>query len=305
MDDHVYYTVFVLPPIAIAPETLPAGKVNLAYTETTLSASGGTAPYTFEASGLPEGLSRTGDKITGMPIKAGSFDVTVTATDKEGYTGDKTYTLVVAEAPTIAIAPETLPAGKVNLAYTETTLSASGGTAPYTFEASGLPEGLSRTGDKITGMPIKAGSFDVTVTATDKEGYTGDKTYTLVVAEAPTIAIAPETLPAGKVNLAYTETTLSASGGTAPYTFEASGLPEGLSRTGDKITGMPIKAGSFDVTVTATDSEGYKGEKTYTLVVAEALPVAQSHSMRVMAGTTASLDLTQEQPKGLSPMHEL
>ncbi|WP_273795214.1 autotransporter outer membrane beta-barrel domain-containing protein, partial [Brucella intermedia] len=50
--------------------------------------------------------------------------------------------------------------------------------------------------------------------------------------------------------------------------------------------------------VTATDKDGYKADKTYTLAVAEALPVAQSHSMRVIAGTTASLDLTEGATEG-------
>ncbi|WP_432475141.1 putative Ig domain-containing protein [Brucella anthropi] len=299
-EGHMTYTLVIAaaPTIEIAPDALPAGKVNQVYAETTLSVSGGTAPYTYKAEGLPEGLSLTGNKIKGTPTEARSFDVKVTATDKEGYEGHMTYTLVIAAAPTIEIAPDALPAGKVNLAYAETTLSVSGGTAPYTYKVEGLPEGLSLTGDKIKGTPTEARSFDVKVTATDKEGYEGHMTYTLVIAAAPTIEIAPDALPAGKINQVYAETTLSVSGGTAPYTYKVEGLPEGLSLTGNKIAGTPTEARSFDVKVTATDKEGYEGHMTYTLVVAEALPVAQSHSMRVMAGTTAFLNLTEGATEG-------
>ncbi|WKT95217.1 autotransporter domain-containing protein [Brucella anthropi] len=299
-EGHMTYTLVIAaaPTIEIAPKALPAGKVNLAYAETTLSVSGGTAPYTYKVEGLPEGLSLTGDKIKGTPTEARSFDVKVTATDKEGYEGHMTYTLVIAAAPTIEIAPDALPAGKINQVYAETTLSVSGGTAPYTYKVEGLPEGLSLTGNKIAGTPTEARSFDVKVTATDKEGYEGHMTYTLVIAAAPTIEIAPDALPAGKINQVYAETTLSVSGGTAPYTYKVEGLPEGLSLTGNKIAGTPTEARSFDVKVTATDKEGYEGHMTYTLVVAEALPVAQSHSMRVMAGTTAFLNLTEGATEG-------
>ncbi|WP_036587920.1 putative Ig domain-containing protein, partial [Brucella anthropi] len=83
--------------------------------------------------------------------------------------------LVIAAAPTIEIAPDALPAGKINQVYAETTLSVSGGTAPYTYKVEGLPEGLSLTGNKIAGTPTEARSFDVKVTATDKEGYEGNE----------------------------------------------------------------------------------------------------------------------------------
>ncbi|MEN5104680.1 autotransporter domain-containing protein [Brucella anthropi] len=300
-NEYAYVGVHVDPAdVVITTASLSPGRIGVTYPATTLAATGGSGAYTWSANKLPADLTldATSGIITGTPTEAGSFDVKVTATDKEGYEGHMTYTLVIAAAPTIEIAPDALPAGKVNQVYAETTLSVSGGTAPYTYKAEGLPEGLSLTGNKIKGTPTEARSFDVKVTATDKEGYEGHMTYTLVIAAAPTIEIAPDALPAGKINQVYAETTLSVSGGTAPYTYKVEGLPEGLSLTGNKIAGTPTEARSFDVKVTATDKEGYEGHMTYTLVVAEALPVAQSHSMRVMAGTTAFLNLTEGATEG-------
>ncbi|MEV4318777.1 M4 family metallopeptidase [Actinocrispum sp. NPDC049592] len=49
--------------------------------------------------------------------------------------------------------------------------------------------------------------------------------------------------------------TLQATGGTAPYTWTASGLPAGLSiSSGGVISGTPTTQGTSNVTVTATDS---------------------------------------------------
>lgn len=235
-------------------------------------------------------------KISGTPKQSG--DYTLAYCYKPTFFCDYEY-VGVHVAAAITIKPDVLKAGEVNVPY-EAALSAEGViNGSYKFKVTGLPEGLSLNGGKITGTPTAAGTASVTVTVTDDDKYpTVDKTYTLVIAAAPAIAIAPDALPAGKVNLAYAETTLSVSGGTAPYTYKVEGLPEGLSFTGNKITGTPTKAGSSDVKVTATDSEGYTGNKPYTLVVAEALPVAQSHSMRVMAGTTAFLNLTEGATEG-------
>ncbi|HJP80754.1 MAG TPA: putative Ig domain-containing protein [Pseudonocardiaceae bacterium] len=58
-----------------------------------LSASGGTAPYTWTASGLPAGLSiSSGGAISGTPTTAGTFTVSATAKDSTGATGSTSFT---------------------------------------------------------------------------------------------------------------------------------------------------------------------------------------------------------------------
>jgi hypothetical protein len=61
-----------------------------------LSASGGTAPYTWTATGLPTGLSiSSGGLISGTPTTAGTFSVTATAKDTTGLTGSTTFTWTI------------------------------------------------------------------------------------------------------------------------------------------------------------------------------------------------------------------
>ncbi|MCC8243640.1 S8 family peptidase [Saccharothrix luteola] len=61
-----------------------------------LSASGGTAPYTFTATGLPAGLSiSSSGLITGTPTATGTSSVTVTATDSASRTGSTTFSWTV------------------------------------------------------------------------------------------------------------------------------------------------------------------------------------------------------------------
>ncbi|MEV8934780.1 putative Ig domain-containing protein, partial [Klebsiella pneumoniae] len=63
-------------------------------------------------------------------------------------------------------------------------------------------------------------------------------------------------LPAGQHDVAYS-VSLTASGGTAPYTFAMTGgaLPSGLAlATNGTLAGTPTANGSFSVTITASDS---------------------------------------------------
>ena len=61
---------------------------------------------------------------------------------------------------------------------------------------------------------------------------------------------------------------LSATGGTAPYTWTASGLPTGLSiSSGGLISGTPSASGTFNVSATATDTTGTKGSTSFTWTI--------------------------------------
>jgi hypothetical protein len=62
---------------------------------------------------------------------------------------------------------------------------------------------------------------------------------------------------------------LSAAGGTAPYTWTATGLPTGLAiSTAGLISGTPSAAGTFSVTATARDSTGATSAVTFTWTIA-------------------------------------
>ncbi|HEU5469626.1 MAG TPA: S8 family serine peptidase [Actinophytocola sp.] len=62
---------------------------------------------------------------------------------------------------------------------------------------------------------------------------------------------------------------LTASGGTPPYTWSATGLPTGLSINASTglISGTPTTAGTFAVSATATDSAGQSGSTSFSWTI--------------------------------------
>ncbi len=288
----------VCPAITVLPATLPNGAVAVAYSQV-LSGSGGTAPYTFAVTSgtLPAGLTLTAAGVlAGTPTTVGSSTFTVTATDAAGCTGARTYTIVIAATPpvcpVITLAPPTLPPGAVGVSYSQA-ITASGGTAPYTFTVTSgtLPAGLTLTpAGLLAGTPTAAGTATVTIRGTDANGCFASIVYTIVIAATPpvcpVITINPLTLPNGTVGVAYSQT-FTGSGGTGPYTFTVTlgTLPAVLTLTAAGVlAGTPTAPGTTTFTVRGTDANGCFAERIYTLVIA--CPVITLAPPTLPAGTT-------------------
>ncbi|HYG75303.1 MAG TPA: putative Ig domain-containing protein [Planctomycetota bacterium] len=265
------FTLTVNPPVTVTPLTLPGGVVYSAYNQTIAITGGtGTATFAVTTGSLPTGVSlnSTTGVLNGSPSATGTFNFTITATDSATATGQQAYTVIIT-APTIVLAPATLPAGAIGSPL-NAQLSATGGLAPYTFSiASGaLPAGVALSpAGVLSGIPTAGGTFNVSITATDSSlgtgPYSSTKAYLLTVG-APTITLAPATLPFTNTGAAYSQT-LTASGGTAPYTFAvtAGSLPAGLSLSAaGVISGWATASGLATFTVTATDSSSGSGPFT-------------------------------------------
>ena len=285
--------------------TPPPGVSGTAYAFV-FSTGGGTAPYSYAvtAGALPAGLTLTPTgTLSGTPSASGSFPLTVIVTDSTPglppITTSANITIAIA-APALTLAPAVLANGAVGAAYSQA-LTASGGTAPYAYAvtAGALPAGLTLSASgTLAGTPSAGGSFALTVTATDATAagsggpYTASASYTLGVS-VPSVTLAPTSLPAATAGVAYSQT-LTASGGTAPYSYAitAGALPAGLTlgATG-QITGTPTAAGRFTVSITATDASSgngpYSASLTYILAIAPPpAPVAADAPARNIPAST-------------------
>lgn len=297
------YTLVVgAPTIVLAPGVLPAIQVAVPYAET-ITASGGTGPYTFlvTSGALPAGVTLTPQGLLdGTPTAAGSYNFTVQATDAFAQTGSQAYTVQVA-APGLVLSPAagTLSATYGN-AYTQT-FTANGGIGPYSYTiiSGALPAGLVLNGSQISGTPTAPGTYNFVLRTTDA-GSSGpgapfllDTPFVLQVA-SPTISVDPAALPAGAVGAPWVQQ-LSATGGTAPYQYAISSgaLPAGLalSATG-AFSGTPTTAGTSTFTVTATDTNGQAGQRSYTVQISDAVPVAVDDTATALAGADAPLAVT-------------
>ncbi|RBJ82244.1 IPT/TIG domain/outer membrane autotransporter barrel domain-containing protein [Pseudomonas sp. MWU12-2534b] len=287
-------TITVTPPtLAITPPTLPDGTQGTSYSQT-VSASGGTTPYTYAitAGSLPTGLSlnTSSGVISGTPSGTGTFNLTVTATDANSATGSRAYSLVINGLAPVANAVSATVAA--NSSANPITLNITGGAAASVAVASAASHGTATaSGTSITYTPTAgfSGSDSFTYTATNASGTSSPATVTITVS-APSISLSPGSLSNGTVNTAYSQT-VSASGGTAPYSYSISGtLPAGLSLSTSTgvISGTPIGTGTFNLTVTATDANSATGSQAYSISILDQAPVAGAVSATVAANSSAN-----------------
>jgi hypothetical protein len=133
---------------------------------------------------------------------------------------------------------------------------------------------VSSTG-ALSGTPPSAGSFTFTATIADSGGasqQTGQTTATINVT-APTLAVPATQTFTGTAGVALSNQSLTASGGTPPYTWQAMGQPSWLTvSSAGALSGTPPSAGSFTFTATAIDSAQRTGQTEVTVDVSPFVP---------------------------------
>ncbi|OLP52322.1 beta strand repeat-containing protein [Allorhizobium taibaishanense] len=265
-------------PVTVGPVSMAAATVNARYSQT-LTAAGGTAPYTYGVTtgSLPSGLTLSSSGVlSGTPTASGSFSFTVTVNDSAvtQNTASRSYTLAVS-GPVMTLPATVLADAVTGQSYSAVINPATGGTAPYSYavSAGALPSGITvnSVDGSLSGTPTVAGTFGFTITATDSTSGTtsqASRNYSLSVG-LPSISISPATLDAAVSGKSYSKV-LIGSGGTSPYSFALTTgtLPAGLTLASDgTLAGTPSATGTFAFAITATDANGATGSKSYSLQV--------------------------------------
>jgi gliding motility-associated-like protein len=203
----------------------------------TANPNGGTPPYTY----LWSPGNTTNATLSNVPI--GTY--TVTLTDKNGCTAQKTATITEPALLTVSstITNVSCPSGNNGVLKATPT----GGTSPYTYLW--LP--INKTTATVSGLI--AGTYSLTVT--DAKGCKNMTTYT--VTQPQPIVITYTVKQVSCFNGSDATVSTDVTGGTAPYTYSWS---TGGIKTAD-ITGLKI--GTY--TLTVTDAAGCKASKAVTI----------------------------------------
>jgi len=249
------------------------------------------AVYTVSGGGLPPGLTLNSDaaRISGTPTQAGVYDFYLTVTYNRETTcpfknpSDDRFRIAINPGlPKLTIGPESTTPGTTGTPYALQMTATVGDAKTWTINSGALPTGLALDANTglISGTPTATGQYTFEVRAKVNADTRADTKVLGIVIRDPLAIAADEPFSSarralGEVSAPF-EAMLTTSGGTGTYTWAISTgeLPSGLVFAAGAISGTPRVAGSYDFTVTVTDTEGRVANYPGRMVVAEKLAVS-------------------------------
>jgi hypothetical protein len=217
------------------------------------------------------------------------------------------FTLTVHEASAISSAAATsFTVGKAKTF----TITTTGFPKPTLSESGPLPSGVTFVdhGDgtgALEGMPASGsgGTYDVTISASNGVGGVASQNLSVTVnpaTQSATITSASSTTFAAGTAGSFL---VSATGQSTPVLSESGALPPGVKFTDNgngtaTIAGTPsaTAAGTYQLTITATDGAGPAATQVFDLHVAIATPPKVVRFQRVKGRTPARFVLTFDEP---------
>jgi hypothetical protein len=225
-----------------------------------------------------------------------SFTVTPTVIDASGNTVITTG-FMVSIPSTLTITPTTLPNGSAEAAYSQT-LSATGGGGSYTWSISlgSLPPPLTinSTSGVISGTPAvtSTGVFNFTAQVEDTQFDVATLTLSITVGaqlvgpscQPPTVTVQSASNP-----LIVAASTNCTAGSSAIASTSINWGDNSAPSSGTNATHTYANAGTYTITVTATDANNLTGVASESVTVTTPLtsPVAQGGSAQQTASVTA------------------
>ena len=297
--------------------TVSAESITLGETVTlNAAAEGGTAPYTFDyyfkkasqSVWTKKDVANTAASTTVKPGSAVPYNVKVVVTDTDGKTAEKIFDITV-NPDANALTNKSTVSSSITLGNTiQINGSATGGTAPYTFEyyfkklsqSAWTKKDVSNTTTSTTVKPGSAVPYSIKVVVTDAAGKKAESIFNVTVNQDAN-ALKNTSSVSSTVTLGNTiNITGKATGGTAPYTFEyyfkkasqSAWTKKNVSNTTTSTTVKPGSAVPYKIKVVVTDAAGKKAESIFDVTVnqeANALSNTSTVSSSITLGNTISI----------------
>ena len=268
------------------------------------AANGGTPRYEYSVNTLPAGLTfdRGTHTISGTPTDDGETTITYTVIDANNRTASDNFTITVSPA-VLSLGDTTGFSATFGEQFTQQLPAANGGRSPYTYTVTQLPAGLTFTSGThtISGIPTAEGETVVTYTVTDDDNTQVSDDFTITVSSA-VLSLGDITGFSATVGVRFEQQLPEASGGTTPYAYGVSELPEGLSfvlRT-RTIAGTPTLAGQTVITYTVTDGSFDSTSDSFTITVDEGQSGQEGETGNGGGSTQGQLVLTLGDTTGFS-----
>jgi PKD repeat protein len=251
-----------------------------------------------------DGTEGSGPMVSHSYAQAGSYEVRLTVTDKDGAQGTdmamvQVYAVnhrpaAVISGPTRGLAGETLNFSGINSADRD------GRIVRYVWD---FGDGTADNGVEVIHVYNAAGNYQVTLTVTD-DGDLSDSATQSVQIDEPIINLPPTAVINGPVSGLVGETlsfsgsdSSDSDGSIVSYAWD---FGDGMTGKGVTVTHSYSATGSYTVTLTVTDNGGLTGKATHAVQIDQPVQINPSPTALIQASATAQMNMPSDSTRASS-----
>ena len=257
------------------------------------SVSGGSPRYTFTWSQYPSGCTQPTNipgSLVCKPTVTGTYTIKLDVSDTSTNTGSATTSLTINPFITATLPTATPASKKADVGQNvHFQITVSGGTPPYTIQWQGLWSGCNPGNTaSFTCLATSNGTFSIDAPVVDS---LGDSVWGSIITYQvlSNVSVGTPTVSSSAIDLKQSVTfSVTPKGGTGTYSYVWSNLPSGCIDSGVAVVSCtPTGTGTFNTTVTVTDSNSFSTTSSIIFNVYNDLSISQFKS------TSSSLDVGQ------------
>ena len=300
---HQAITVDDPPAVTISPTvavTTPGSTVSFNGSATAPDSGGSITGLSWNFGDPSSGNNTsTATNPSHLFANAGTYTVTLTATDDLGVSTQATATVKVDAPPTAAFSASATTASPASpgtaVSFNASASSDSVGTiTDYSWNfGDGSPVDDAGTTPTAAHTYATRGNYTVTLTVTNDDGQTGTAMQTVTVDDPPTVSVTPSatvTTPSSPVSFASTASSPDAGTGGSISTYHWN-FGDGTSAAVQNPSHTYTSPGAYTVTLTVTDDLGVSSSASTTITV-DAVPTVTftASANPVTAGSTVAFN---------------
>jgi PKD repeat protein len=260
-----------VPVISVTPATTVAGGSVSFDGSASHSPSGGIAAYTWYFYENDGGYSTAaGAKVTHVVLHPGTFEAYLSVTDSAGFSAGTWIYLTVAARPPRAGLTASTTRQYPNLSIDFDGTASTGPDSPIASYRWDFGDGHSSSSSSPSHTYAAAGEYTVALTVTDASGATDQATQAVTVVDRPPVAVVvylPRSPVVGQAVEFDGSGSYAPDGAVAGYAWR---FGDGTATTGAAVDHVFAAAGTYTVTLAASDASGATATSARQVTVAAA-----------------------------------